>query len=54
MNGLVIYVDRPGCEFGQHASEREMEELLNSNKYDLIIHNDGSAKDLFNQIKELC
>lgn len=54
MNGLVIYVDRPGCEFGQHASEREMEELLNSNKYDLIIHNDGSAKDLFNKIKELC
>lgn len=52
--GFVIYVDRPGCEFGQHASEREMEELLNSNKYDLIIHNDGSAKDLFNQIKELC
>ena len=53
-NGFVIYVDRPGCEFGQHASEREMEELLNSNKYDLIIHNDGSAKDLFNKIKELC
>lgn len=53
-NGFVIYVDRPGCEFGQHASEREMEELLNSNKYDLIIHNDGSAKDLFNQIKKLC
>lgn len=53
-NGFVIYVDRPGCEFGQHASEREMEELLNSNKYDLVIHNDGSAKDLFNKIKELC
>lgn len=54
MDGFIIYVDRPGCEFGQHASEREMEELLNSNKYDLIIHNDGSAKDLFNKIKELC
>ena len=54
MDGFVIYVDRPGCEFGQHASEREMEELLNSNKYDLIIHNNGSTKDLFNQIKELC
>mgnify|MGYP002626409449 FL=1 len=52
-NGFVIYINRPGCEFGQHASEREMEELLNSNKYDYIIDNNASVKDLFNKVKSL-
>jgi dephospho-CoA kinase len=46
-------VDRIGCEFGQHASEREMEELLNNNKYDYVIQNNGSIQDLFNHIKEI-
>lgn len=51
--GVVIYVNRPNYEFGQHASEREMKELLESDKYDFIINNNGSIEDLFNQIKEL-
>lgn len=53
-NGIVIYVSRPGCWFGQHASEKEMEELLNNNKYDYVINNNGSIKDLFNKIKSIC
>ncbi len=52
-NGIVIYVNRPGCEFGEHASEREMEELLNSRVYDIVIDNDGTKEDLFNKIKQL-
>ena len=51
-NGIVIYVNRPGYEFGQHASEREMKELLESNKYDFVINNNGSFEDLFKQIKQ--
>lgn len=53
-NGIIIYVSRPNCEFGQHASEREMEELLNNNKYDYVIENDGSIQELFNKVKKIC
>ena len=51
--GIIIYINRPNYEFGQHASEREMKELLESDKYDFIIDNNGSIEDLFNQVKEL-
>ena len=51
--GVVIYINRPNYEFGQHASEREMKELLENDKYDFIIDNNGSIEDLFNQVKEL-
>ncbi len=54
LRGTVIYVDRPHYEFGQHASEREMEELLKNNKYDYVIKNDGSIKQLFNKVKTVC
>lgn len=52
-DGLFIYVNRPGCEFGEHASEREMEELLNSEAYDIVIDNNGTKEDLFNKIKSI-
>lgn len=51
--GIVIYVNRPNYEFGQHASEREMKELLENDKYDVIIDNNGSIEDLFNQVKNI-
>ena len=54
LNGLIIYVSRPGYVFGQHASEREMSELLSNNKYDFVIENDGTQEDLFNKVKNLC
>lgn len=51
--GVIIYVNRPNYEFGQHASEREMKELLEGDKYDFIIDNNGSIEDLFNQVKNI-
>ena len=51
--GIVIYINRPNYEFGQHASEREMKELLENDKYDFIIDNNGSIEDLFNQVKNI-
>lgn len=50
----VIFINRPGYTFGQHASEREMEDLLINNKYDVVINNNGSVKDLFDKIKNIC
>lgn len=52
-DGIVIYVNRLNYEFGQHASEKEMKQLLESNQYDYIIDNNGSIIDLFNNVKKL-
>lgn len=51
--GIVIYINRPGYEFGQHASEREMKELLENNKFDFVIDNNCSIQDLFNKVNSL-
>lgn len=51
--GIIIYIDRPGYQFGQHASEKEMKELYEHGKYDYIIKNNGSLEELFNKIKDL-
>ena len=53
LNGITIYINRPNYQFGEHASEKEMKDLLENNQYDCIIDNDGSIKELFNKIKEL-
>ena len=46
-NGTIIYIDRPGCEVGNHQSEKEAFELYQEGKCDYVIHNDGTLKDLF-------
>ena len=38
-------------EPGLHPSEQEVIDLLNNNKYDYIINNSGSLKDLFYKTK---
>lgn len=52
-NGICIYVQRPGYSFGEHASEKEMSELLQNDKYNYVIENSGNIKDLFNIAKTL-
>lgn len=51
--GTLIYIDRPGCEVGNHQSEKEAFELYQSGRCDHIIHNTGTLKDLFNHCKEI-
>ena len=51
--GTVIYIDRPGCEVGNHQSEREAFELYQEGKCDHVIHIDGTLKDLFDKCKEI-
>lgn len=51
--GLLIYVNRPTATFGQHQSEKEMKQMLDENRYDIIIDNDGSIEDLFNSVKNV-
>lgn len=53
-NGITIYIDRPGYEFGQHASEREMKELLEGKRYDFIVINNSTIKHLFDEVKSCC
>lgn len=51
--GIVIYIDRPGCEVGNHQSEREAFELYQEGKCDYVIHNDGTLEDLFEKCKNI-
>lgn len=50
--GTLIYIDRPGCEPGNHQSEKEAVELYKSGAADFVIHNDGTLKDLFYKCKD--
>lgn len=52
-DGIIIYINRDGCSVGTHPSEREVIEMLDSNVYDLVIDNNSTLEDLFNQIKKL-
>lgn len=54
LNGRIIYVKRPGLQFGNHASEKEMYQMLITDKYDYIIENDGPTDNLFYNIAKLC
>lgn len=52
--GIVIYINNPKCKPGNHASERQIEEMYNSKEFDYIINNNGTLKDLFNSLKNIC
>lgn len=52
-NHLIIHIIRPGCEPGLHASEKELEELLNNKQYDVLLENNGTLENLFNKCKNL-
>ena len=52
-NGILIYISRKEAPFGQHQSEKEMEQMLKDGVYDIIIDNNQDLKYLFNQIKEI-
>lgn len=49
--GKIIYIHRNGCKPGNHASEKEIQEMLENFQYDTIILNNGSLEDLFNKLK---
>lgn len=52
-DGIVIYVDR-GYTPDSHKSESEVIELLNQNKFNLVIDNKNiSLKELFNLVNKL-
>lgn len=50
-NGTIIYIERPETKPGNHASEKEVIQLKEENKFDYIILNYGTLKELFYQTK---
>ena len=52
--GEIICINRDLCVPGNHASEKEIVELKNEHKFDYIIDNNGTLKDLFNNINKIC
>lgn len=51
--GKIIYVDRPNTTPGNHASEKEVLRLLAKDKFDIIINNNSTEKELFNKVKKV-
>ena len=51
--GKIIYIKRDSAIPGSHASEREVLELLDENKFDVIVDNNGTLEDLFNNLKKI-
>lgn len=52
-NGTIIYIDRPGCEVGNHQSEKEAFELYQLGQCNYVIHNNGTLEDLFKKCKKI-
>lgn len=52
-NTFIIHIIRDGYTAGFHASEKELEQLFNDKKYDILLENNGSLKDLFNKCKNI-
>lgn len=48
---FCIHIIRPNCLPSFHSSESELESLNKDEKYDVLLKNDGTLKDLFNQCK---
>lgn len=49
----IIHVIRKGCNIGEHVSEQEIKNLFDNKKYDILLENDGSLKDLFYKCKNI-
>lgn len=49
--GFLVYIYRPEIQPGNHASEKEVIDLLNDKKFDMIIKNDSSLESLFYKVK---
>lgn len=47
-----ILLERPGCNPGNHASEREIMDLKANRNFEGYINNNGTLKDLFYKIKK--
>lgn len=52
-NGKIIYISRSSSKPGSHASEREVVELFNERRFDYVVPNEGTLKELFNNLKTL-
>ena len=52
-NALTIHITRKGCVAGLHSSEKELETLLKKKKYDVLLTNNGTLKELFNKCKTI-
>ena len=53
LNGITILINRDSCKPGNHASEREVKELQDNNSFNFIIDNNGTLKNLFNNLNKL-
>lgn len=51
-NAITLHILRDCAAGGLHSSEKELDDLYNQHCYDHIIDNNGTLKDLFNNLKK--
>jgi hypothetical protein len=51
-NAVILHIVRDCASGGLHSSEKELDELFNKKQYDHVVDNNGTLKDLFNNIKK--
>lgn len=52
-NCKIIYISRPLCVASNHDSEQQVLEIYKNKEYDYYVDNNGTLKDLFNNIKKV-
>ena len=50
-NAITLHIIRDCASGGLHSSEKELDDLYNQHCYDTVIDNNGTLKDLFNNLK---
>lgn len=53
LNGICILINRNICKPGNHASEKEIQDLNNNNCFDIVIDNNSTIKNLFYCLKNI-
>ena len=52
-NGITLFILNYKTKKGSHSSEKEIEDLLTHSKFDYIIDNNGTLKDLFYRLQSI-
>lgn len=51
-NAITLHIIRDCAAGGLHSSEKELDDLYNQHCYEVLIDNNKTLKDLFNNLKE--
>lgn len=51
-DAIILHIVRNCASGGLHSSEKELDDLFTKKQYDVLVDNNGTLKDLFNNLKK--